>query len=488
MTRPRPLPADHDQAIPLRGSGMRLTALIVACALLMQNLDSTVVSTALPVMAKAFGADPVHMNVALTSYLLSLAVFIPASGWIADRYGTRSVFRAAIVVFTIGSVLCGRADSLPFLVGARILQGMGGAMMLPVGRLLLLRSVQKSEIVSAMAWLTMPALIGPVIGPPVGGFIVTWWSWRWIFDINVPIGALGVVLVTLFIPEAHEQRPGPFDGWGLALSGICLAGVMFGLELAGRGIVAPAVSASVVATGVLAGLGYWLHARRHPHPVLDLTLFRVPSFGVSVMSGSLFRIGVGAIPFLLPMMLQLGFGDSAAQSGLITFASSGGALVMKPATQWALRHSGFRTTLFWNGILSALLLGACATFRPDGPAAALYTVLLLGGFFRSLQFTAYNSLAYADIPRERMSAATSLYSTMQQLSLTLGISLGAAVLEVAIDLGGHAGPTLADFSAGFLAVAFISLLAAPASLLMPREAGAELSGRRAQLPRSHRAL
>lgn len=467
---------------------MRLTALIVACALLMQNLDSTVVATALPVMAKAFGADPVHMNVALTSYLLSLAVFIPASGWIADRYGTRSVFRAAIIVFTIGSVLCGRADSLPFLVGARILQGMGGAMMLPVGRLLLLRSVQKSEIVSAMAWLTMPALIGPVIGPPVGGFIVTWWSWRWIFDINVPIGMLGVVLVTLFIPEVHEQRPGRFDGWGLALSGFCLAGMMFGLEIAGRGIVAPVVSASVIGAGVLAGVGYWRHARRHPQPVLDLTLLRVPSFRVSVMSGSLFRIGIGAIPFLLPMMLQLGFGESAAQSGLVTFASSAGALIMKPATQWALRHSGFRTTLFWNGILSALLLAICAAFRPGWPAAALYAALLLGGFFRSLQFTAYNALAYADIPRERMSAATSLYSTMQQLSLTLGISVGAAVLEIAIDLGGHSGPTPIDFSAGFLVVAFISLLAAPASLLMAREAGSELSGQRTELPQTGRTL
>ena len=467
---------------------MRLTALIVACALLMQTLDSTVVATALPVMAKAFGADPVHMNVALTAYLLSLAVFIPASGWIADRYGTRSVFRAAIVVFTIGSVLCGRADSLPFLVGARILQGMGGAMMLPVGRLLLLRSVQKSEIVAAMAWLTMPALIGPVVGPPVGGFIVTYWSWRWIFDINVPIGIFGVVLVSIFIPEMHEQRPGPFDAWGLALSGVCLACVMFGLELAGRGIVAPIVSASVIATGVLAGVGYWLHARRHPHPVLDLTLLRIRTFGVSVISGSLFRVGIGAIPFLLPMMLQLGFGDSAAQSGLVTFASSAGALIMKPATQWALRHSGFRTTLFWNGILSAALLAICAAFRPAWPLALLYGVLLLGGFFRSLQFTAYNALAYADIPRERMSAATSLYSTMQQLSLTIGIAIGAAVLEIEISIGSHTGPTLTDFSAGFLVVACISLLAAPASLLMPREAGAELSGQPSQLPRPVRTL
>jgi EmrB/QacA subfamily drug resistance transporter len=457
---------------------MRLTASIVACALLMQNLDSTVVATALPTMAQAFGADPVRMNLALTSYLLSLAVFIPASGWMADRFGSRTVFRAAIVVFTLGSVLCGAAESLAFLVGARILQGLGGAMMVPVGRLVLLRSVEKSEIVAAMAWLTMPALIGPVVGPPVGGFIVTYWSWRWIFDINVPIGVAGVILASLFIPEVHEPKPGQFDGWGLALSGLALAGLMFGFEVAGRGVVQVPVSAALLGGGAVCALGYWLHARRHPRPMLDLSLLRIPTFGISVLAGSLFRIGVGSIPFLLPMMLQLGFGQSAAESGMITFASSAGALIMKPATQWALRWAGFRTTLVWNAVISVASLALCAAFRPTWPAAAIYAVLLLGGFVRSLQFTAYNALAYADIPRERMSAATSLYSMLQQLCMTLGIVVGAAALEAARALSDHAVPTLADFSIGFLFVAFVALLAAPASVLMPQEAGAELSGKR----------
>jgi EmrB/QacA subfamily drug resistance transporter len=473
------------QAAPAPAAGpshLRLTASIVACALLMQNLDSTVVATALPTMAQAFGADPVHMNVALTSYLLSLAVFIPASGWMADRFGSRTVFRGAIIVFTVGSVLCGVANSLAFLVGARILQGFGGAMMVPIGRLVLLRSVEKSEIVAAMAWLTMPALIGPVIGPPVGGFIVTYWSWRWIFGINVPIGIAGVILVGIFIPQVQEPKPDRFDGWGLALSGLGLAGLMFGFQVAGRGVVPAPVSAALLGTGALCGAGYLLHARRHPRPVLDLSLLRIPTFGVSVLGGSLFRVGVGAIPFLLPLMLQLGFGQSAAESGLITFASSAGALIMKPATQWALRWAGFRTTLLWNAVISAVSLAACAAFRPTWPAAALYAVLLIGGFVRSLQFTAYNALAYADIPRERMSAATSLYSTLQQLSLTLGIAVGAAALEIAGAVGGHAVPSLTDFSIAFLIVAFISLLAAPASVLMPREAGAELSGRVSDLP------
>jgi EmrB/QacA subfamily drug resistance transporter len=455
---------------------MRLTALIVACALFMQNLDSTVIATALPTMARAFGADPLHMNVALTSYLLSLAVFIPASGWVADRYGTRNVFRAAIAIFTLGSVLCGRADSLWFLVLARVFQGMGGAMMVPVGRLVLLRSVAKSELVAAMAWLTMPALVGPVVGPPLGGLIVTYTSWRWIFDINVPIGVLGIVMVTRYVKDVREPRPDRFDSIGLVLSGVCLAASVSGLESFGRHIIAGWVTASLLILGVGAGVLYLRHARRHPHPLLDLNLLRLPSFGVSVLAGTLFRIGIGAIPFLLPLMLQLGFGESAAQSGMITFASSAGAIVMKPAAQVTLRRLGFRDTLVGNGILSAVVLGMMAAFRPSWPLTALYAVLLIGGFFRSLQFTAYNTLAYADIPRERMSAATSLYSTIQQLSMTLGISAGAAALEISTAWDHHPAPELTDFSVAFLAIAAVCLLAAPASLLMPRNAGQELSG------------
>jgi MFS family permease len=349
------------------------------------------------------------------------------------------VFRAAIVVFTIGSVLCGRADTLPFLVGARILQGVGGAMMVPVGRLLLLRTVAKSELVAAMAWLSMPALIGPVVGPPLGGFLVTYLSWRWIFDINVPIGVLGVVLVTLFIKDVREPVTNRFDPLGLALSAVGLASVMFG-------------------------------------PLLDFTLMRIPTFMVSVVAGTLFRIGIGAIPFLLPLMLQLGFGRSAAQSGLITFASSAGAVVMKPAAMSALRRLGFRDTLVWNAALSSVLLALCAAFRPSWPMLAIYAALLFGGFFRSLQFTAYNTLAYADIPRARMSAATSLYSTIQQVSLTLGVTIGAACLEITMAGSGSAVPSLGDFSIAFVAVAFVSFLAAPVALLMPRGAGDELSG------------
>jgi EmrB/QacA subfamily drug resistance transporter len=473
----------HSPLQPIRVSRQtRLTAVIVASALFMQNLDSTVIATALPTMARSFGYDPVRMNVALTSYLLSLTVFIPASGWVADRYGTRNVFRWAIVVFTVGSILCGLSNGLAELVAARVLQGVGGAMMVPVGRLLLLRTAAKAELVAAMAWLTMPALLGPVVGPPVGGFIVTYFNWRWTFFINIPVGLIGLVLVTIFIEDFREPPRGKFDVRGLALTGLALACGMFGLETVGRGLVAPAVTEAMIAAGLGMALLYYLHARRTAAPLLDFTLMRLPCFGLSFSAMMLFRTGIGAIPFLLPMMLQVGFGNSAAQSGLITFASSAGALVMKPAAQYALRLFGFRDTLIWNGVLSGIMLTMCALFRPTWPAAAIYLVLLVGGFLRSLQFTAYNTLAYGDVPRAQMSAATSLYTAGQQLAATIGVSVGALALEVARTLSHHDAPEASDFSAAFVVVGVMTLAAVPIGFMMPRTAGDDLTGRQPAAP------
>jgi EmrB/QacA subfamily drug resistance transporter len=453
----------------------RLVALIVAAALFMQNLDSTVIATALPTMARAFNADPVHMNVALTAYLFAVALFVPASGWMADRYGTRQVFRAAIAVFTLGSVLCGRAETLPFLVASRIIQGAGGAMMLPVGRLILLRSVPKARLVAAMAWVTMPALIGPVIGPPVGGMIVEYANWRWIFDINVPIGIAGIAAASLFVPDKREPTPGPFDFTGLFLSGAALAAFLAVLELAGRGIIPGWQVAVIGVAAFAAGTLYWLHASTQARPLLDFSLLRLPSFAVSVAAGSLFRVGVGAVPFLLPMMLQLGFGRSAVESGSITFAAAAGAIISKPGVQYVLRRLGFRNVLVGNGMICAAGLALYAAFRPDWPIWWLYAVLLVTGYLRSIQFTAYNTIAYAEVPPARMSAATTLYSALQQISLTVGIPIGAAVLHLV--RAGHSTPTPADFSAAFLVVAAISVLSGPVSLALPRNAGEEMSGR-----------
>ena len=283
-----------------------------------------------------------------------------------------------------------------------------------------------------MAWLTTPALIGPVLGPPLGGLLVTYADWRWIFIINVPIGVLGIILVTLYVEDIREPRPGRLDWVGLILSGrgALRRHLRRGDARARRGAgLGDRRAAS--RSALVAGWAYIRHARARPDPLLDLSLLRIPTFAVSVLAGTLFRTGVGAIPFLLPMMFQLGFGDTPAQSGMITFASAIGAVAMKPAAQGALRLFGFRATLFWNAAASAIGVGMCAAFRAWWPIAAVYAVLIFAGFLRSLQFTAYNTIAYADIPRARMSAATSLYSTIQQLSLTFGVTIGAAVLAVA---------------------------------------------------------
>ncbi len=459
---------------------MRLTAVIVASALFMQNLDSTVIATGLPAMAKSFHADPLHMSVALTSYLISLSVFIPASGWMADHYGSRTVFRAAIIVFTLGSIACGFAPSLWFLVAARILQGLGGAMMVPVGRLVILRTVSRAQMVAAMSWITMPALIGPIIGPPLGGLIVTYFSWRWIFDINIPIGIIGAIAVTIFIPDVRAPgRGGKLDVLGLFLTGLAMAALMAGFETVGRGIIPLSYVIGLFGIGFITGLLYIRHAKGHENPVLDLSLMRIPTFASSVTAGSLFRIAVGATPFLLPLMLQLTFGDSAMQSGLITFASAVGALSMKPAAQPILRKFGFRNVLVVNGALAAILVGVSAAFTPNWPDLLLAAVLLLSGVFRSLQFTAFNSIAYGDVPRPRMSAATSLYSTIQQLSLTLGIVVGAAALETSTALRHHSAATISDFAVAFLVVAAISAIAIPICAKLPNNAGEALSGHHA---------
>jgi EmrB/QacA subfamily drug resistance transporter len=459
---------------------MRMTAVIVATALFMQNIDSTVIATALPAMAKSFHADPVHMSVALTSYLISLAVFIPASGWVADHFGARHVFRAAIVVFTLGSVLCGISPNLGFLVGARIIQGIGGAMMLPVGRLVLLRSVSRAQMVAAMSWLTMPALVGPILGPPLGGIIVTYFSWRWVFDINVPIGVVGVVAVSLFITDVRAaDGGGRLDVLGLILTGFAMAALMAGFETLGRGIVPLSWTLIALAAGAAACLAYWAHARRNSNPILDFGLMRIPTFASSVLAGSLFRIAVGALPFLLPLMLQLSFGDTPLQSGLVTFASAAGALMMKPAAQPILRRFGFRATLVVNGVLAAAFMMICASFRPSWPSLTLDGILLVGGFFRSLQFTAFNAIAYGDVLRAKMSAATTLYSTIQQLTLTLGIVIGAAILEISARLHGHAQAARSDYALAFLIVGGVAFLAVPLCARLRADAGEALSGHHA---------
>jgi EmrB/QacA subfamily drug resistance transporter len=468
------------QALDFHKPNYRVTALIIASAMFMEQLDSTVLATALPTMARYFDVSPSHMSIALTSYLLSLAVLIPASGSVADRFGARTVFSAAIVVFTLSSILCAQAHSLPMLVLARLLQGAGGAMMIPVGRLVLLRSVDRSDLISAMSWFLVPGMIGPLLGPPIGGMIVTYLDWRWIFYINVPIGVLGVVLTWAFIENARASARPPFDLKGFVLSGVCLACLLFGFETTSRNVGQPSVALALIGAGLASGAAYVVYAARarRTTPILDLSLMRIRTFRVSVIAGSLSRITQGAQPFLLPLMMQLAFGMSAAQSGLLTFATVCGSLLMKAFAAPLLRRFGFRNVLVWNGILSSSLYALCAAFRQDWPHWALFAVLALCGFSMSLQFTAYNTVAYDDVPPERTAAANSFYTTFQQLMLSFGICTGALALTVSKTLAGHLHASVGDFSAAFLIVTGISLLAAPVCLVYPGNAGAAMSGHR----------
>ncbi len=456
-----------------------LIPMIVACALFMENLDSTIISTALPTIAKALAEDPVRLNLAITSYLLSLAVFIPASGWFADRYGARTVFRTAIIIFTLGSIGCGFSHSLWQLVATRILQGMGGAMMVPVGRLVMMRAVPKSDLVRAMTYLTVPALIGPVMGPVLGGFIVTYFSWRWIFFINIPMGILGIVLASIFISDVREPERSPLDWRGFILCGLGLAGVVFGFETAGRGAVPTTVVVLLLIGGAILLTLYVRHARRHAHPLVDLSLFKIPTYFTGVVGGSFFRIGVGATPFLTPLLFQLGFGMSALNSGLLSFAGAVGAMLMKTTAAPIIRSFGFRHVLIGNAFIASGFIAALALFRPWTPHIVIFAVLLAGGFFRSLQFTSVNTLAYADVPVPRMSRATSLQSMAQQLAMSIGVGTGALALHITRLIGQGAALRADDFMPAFITVGLISLSCLFFFINLSPYAGSEVSGHRA---------
>lgn len=456
----------------------RFVPLIVACSLFMEQLDSTIIATALPTIARDLNQDPLRLNLAITCYLLSLSIFIPLSGWMADRFGARTVFRAAIGVFMLGSILCGLSNNLGEFVVARMIQGMGGAMMSPVGRFVMLRSVPKADLLRAMIIVTTPAMLGPVFGPPLGGFIVTYFSWRWIFFINVPIAVLGIILVTLFVENLREDNVRPIDWPGFALTGVGLSCLVFGFEVVGRGGLPIPIVVSMIAVGILCISVYVWHARRTPFPVIDLSLLNIQTFRIGVTGGTLTRMGIGALPFLLPFMMQLGFGYSPIVSGLVTFASAAGALLMRITATQIIRRFGYRNTLLFNAFLTSTLLGINALWRPTSPLLLIYAVLLFGGFFRSLQFSAINTLGYSDVPAALMSRATPFASMAQQFSMSLGIGTGALLLHTTLLVKGHTtlGPT--DFVPAFIGVGLISICAVPIFAKLSPAAGQGMIGGR----------
>jgi EmrB/QacA subfamily drug resistance transporter len=463
-------------ATPPAKTDHRMIAAIVASALFMQNMDSAAITTALPAMARDLGVEPARLGVAITSYLVALTVFIPVSGWMADRFGAKRVFMVAIAIFTIASALCGRSTGLPELIGARVLQGFGGAMMVPVARLLLLRQVRKDEMLNAMAWLTIPAMLGPISGPPLGGFLTDAFGWRSVFFINLPIGVLGLALVAWKIPRTPAGEPGPPDLPGLVLLGLALALSMFGLETLGRGVMPAGMPEAALVLGLMFGWAAIRHCRQAKRPALDLSLLRIPTFNMAVLAGSLFRSGAGATPFLVPMLLQVGFGKTASEAGLVSFATALGALAMKPLARPILRRFGFRQVLMGTTLLSAAGVGVAAAFTPAWSLSVIFALLALGGLFRSLQFTALNTLAFADVPTTRLSAATSFSGTAQQLSPALGVVLATTALEASATLSGHHTAQVHDFAVAFLVAAAVVAASMPFFARLSPEAGADVSG------------
>ncbi|WP_371819013.1 MDR family MFS transporter [Roseococcus sp. SDR] len=455
-----------------------MTAVIVASALFMQNLDSAAVVTALPSMARELNEDPARLGVAITSYLVALTVFIPVSGYVADRFGAKRVFLIAIALFGLSSAACGLSNSLVELVAARVMQGMAGAMMVPVGRLLLLSGIRKDEMLTAMTWLTMPAMLGPIMGPPLGGILTDLFGWRSVFWINLPVAAFGLVMVAWKITPLPPANPGPPDLRGLALVGGALAAAMAGIETVGRGVLPDYWPSALLALGGVLGWLALRHCRRVEKPALDLTLLQHASFRHATLSGSLFRMGAGGVPFLVPMLLQVGFGWGATEAGFVAFATAIGAFAMKPLTRPILRRFGFRTVLVGNGLLAAAGVAIGAAFTPAWPIAAMFVVLAFGGLFRSLQFTALNTLAFADLPREKLSAGTSFYGTAQQLPPALGVVLATTSLEVSRHMAGHEALLPSDFTAAFLIAGLVVASASPLFAMLPRDAGAEVSGKR----------
>ena len=450
---------------------------LVGCALFMQMLDSTIVATALPAMAVALDTDPVHLNIAITSYLLAVAVFVPISGWAADRFGARRVFIVAICIFTLSSLTCALSVSVLQLVISRTLQGVGGAMMVPVGRIILLRSYPKHELLKAMAFLSLPALVGPIIAPPLGGFLVTYASWHWIFLINVPIGAIGVRLVMLHIREFEpDGKDHPLDVLGFLLSASFMAALVGGFASLGRPGVPLWSSMAIIVFGIMSAVVFVWHARRHADPILDLSLLNIPTFEISTLAGNLCRFTIGATPFLLAMLLQVGFGLSAISAGLITFVGAVGAMMMKFTAPPILKRWGYRRVLMVNAVLTGAGVACCAGFTPTTPMAVMLGVLLMGGFFRSLQFTALNTLAFADIPHERMSRASSFAAMTQQLSVSLGVGIAAGTLNVSMALRGGAALAVTDVVAGFIVIGLLCALAAIMFRRLPEHAGRTLHG------------
>jgi EmrB/QacA subfamily drug resistance transporter len=458
-------------------------ALLVAGTFFMENLDGTIVATAAPAIAHDLGVTPVDINAVVTAYLVAVAVGIPVSGWLADRFGGRRVFLVAIGIFTLASALCALSTSLPMLTAVRALQGLGGAMMVPVGRLVVLRSTEKRDLLDAVAYLTWPALVAPVIAPFLGGWLATYASWQWIFLINIPLGAVAMVGALKVVPVVATGVTPPLDWIGFFLCGLTLTTLLLGIEQVGGQSRHGALVAGLLAAAAAAGALTVLRMRRARYPLLQLHTLRVPTFRVANASGMVYRMVISAVPFLLPLMFQVAFGWTAVQAGLMVMAVFVGNVVIKPATSPLIRRFGFRTVIVASSSGGALMFVGCAFLRPTTPAAVIAGVLLVSGVMRSIGFSGYNSLQFADIPAHQMSPANTLSSTIAQLASGLGVAIAALAVRTSDDVldalaPGHGVLPTYQMAFGLLALMMLYPVA-EAFVGLHRTAGGEVaSGRR----------
>lgn len=455
--------------------GTRVIPFIVAFGFLLEGIDSTCITTAIPQMAASLNVSPVSLNLAITAYVLSLAVFIPISGWVADRYGSRRVFCAAIVVFTAGSLACGLANSLPMLVAMRALQGIGGAMMTPVGRLILLRTFSRQQLVVAMAYMSIPSLLGPTIGPLLGGLLTTYANWRWIFLINLPIGILGIIMTLRYVRDVVPPVRTRFDISGFLICAAALALLQFTIENIGRHVLPVWTVIGIAMAAIACMILYIRYARVHTDPVLDLNLFRIRTFSIANGAGGLCRTAMNAAPFMLPLLLQVGFGRSPVESGTITLMLGIGAFTVKPVSSALLRWLGFNRLLTANAVLAGVSIAGFALFSATTPTWVMIAYVMAFGIFRTMQFTSINGLGYSEIPPEQLSRSVSLGGVAQQLTNGFGVSLSAAMLNL-LATPGEALSVL-DLRITFVMMGLLSIASVPLFMRLQPGDGAQVSGR-----------
>lgn len=444
---------------PDNSIAIRLVPFIVGCALFMQMLDSSVVAMALPMMAETFNTTAVRMNIIITAYLVAVAIFVPVCGWTADRFGAKRIFLLAIILFCLSSLGCSMAPNFELLVLFRFIQGLAGAMMVPVGRIIMLRTVPRDQLLKAMAFLSIPALLGPMIGPPLGGFIVTFTSWHWIFLINIPMGVIGIFMVLKYIQEYKKENPSRLDWPGFILSGIAMASCIYGFESLAKnqGFINAWL---LLAISLTSGILYWFHAKRIANPIIDLSLLKIQSFAISIIAGNLCRFAIGSTPFLLALLLQIGFGYTPFSAGMITFAGALGALAMKFVAIPILKRFGFRRVLTINAVITGLFIMACALFTLETPVWVMTMILLFGGFFRSLEFTSVNTLSFSNIKPEQMSQASSFSATAQQVGISIGMGIATLSIDVSMRLNGSVSASVQDIKWGFIVIGAASILSA----------------------------